>query len=141
MARWRPPSEVTPAPTRTGGPASPHCYLARRLSLMSHKSRKSTRLDRSAPSESGARASQPQTYPKAVRQAEADWDQVAKRTRESNYTVFLNANDPGATDKQLHEGWFEEALNRTKPTEGFRDIIEYLRYAPLRERMSYPYLS
>ena len=78
--------------------------------------------------------SQPQTF----QQAKADWNQMAKRIRESNYTAFVNSNDPGATDKQLHEDWFEEALNHTKQIEGFRDIIEYLRYAPLRDKDQLP---
>ena len=79
------------------------------------------------------RPSQSQAHSDSKRQAEIDWNQMALRIRESNYTVFVNANDPGATDKQLHEGWFEEALNHTKQIGGYRDMIEYVRYAPLRD--------
>ena len=82
--------------------------------------------------------SQPQANPDAKQQAEADWDHMAKRIRESNYTVFVNENDPGATDKQLHEGWFEEALNHIKQIGGFRDISQYFRYAPLRDKDELP---
>ena len=74
--------------------------------------------------------SQPPTHPDATQQAKADWEQMARRIRKSNYTAFVNSNDPGATDKQLHEGWFEEALNHPREIQGFPNIIEYLRYAP-----------
>ena len=84
------------------------------------------------------RFSPPQAYPDRKQRAEAEWNQMAKRTRESNYTAFVNSNDPGATEELLHEDWFEEALNHTMQIEGFGDIIEYLRYAPLGDTDELP---
>ena len=81
---------------------------------------------------------QTQAYPDAIKQAEADWDQMAKRIRESNYTVFVNSNDPGADDKYLHEGWFKEALKQIKLITGPGDISQYFRYAPQRDRDELP---
>ena len=69
-----------------------------------------------------ARPRQPQDYPDAILQAEVDWDQMEKRIGENNYTVFENENDPGATDKQLREGWFEEALNHTFPSQNCKPL-------------------
>ena len=68
-------------------------------------------------------------------QIEADWNRMARRIRESSYTVFLNSNDPGS---QLDEEWFLDALNHTKPIKGFKDIIEYCRYAPLEDEDELP---
>ena len=78
----------------------------------------------------GRSFSQPEPSPDEKQQARADWDQVAKRIRESNYTVFVNSNDPGKTEKQLHEGWFQEALDSVMPIEAPYDISQYFRYAP-----------
>ena len=63
---------------------------------------------------------------------------MAKRIRESNYTVFVNSNDPGADDKYLHEGWFKEALKQIKLITGPGDISQYFRYAPQRDRDELP---
>ena len=82
--------------------------------------------------------SQPQGYPDAKQQAEADWDQMAKRIRESNYTAFVNSNDPGATDKHLPEGWFEEALDQMRLIEQPGDISQYFRYAPQEDKDELP---
>ena len=84
------------------------------------------------------RPSEPQSYPDAKQQAEADWDQMAKRIRESNYTVFVNSNDPGTTKKELHEGWFQEALDSVKPIEAPYDISQYFRYAPQKDKDELP---
>ncbi len=82
--------------------------------------------------------SQPQAYPEAKQQAEADWDRMAKRIRESNYTAFVNSNDPGATDRYLHEGWFEGALDQMRLIEQPGDISQYFRYAPQEENDELP---
>ena len=85
-----------------------------------------------------ARSIQPQVNPGAIQQAEADWNEMAKRIRESNYTAFLNSNDPGATDKQLHEGWFKKALNQIRLIEGPGDINQYFQYAPQNDKDGLP---
>ena len=86
----------------------------------------------------GRRFSQPEPSPNEKQQARADWDQVAKRIRESNYTVFVNSNDPGKTEKQLHEGWFQEALDSVRPIEAPYDISQYFRYAPQQDKDELP---
>ena len=63
---------------------------------------------------------------------------MAKRIRESNYTAFVNANDPGKTEKQLHEGWFQEALDSVRPIEAPHDISQYFRYAPQQDKDEFP---
>ena len=78
--------------------------------------------------------SQPQTF----QQTETDWDQMAKRIRESNYTAFVNSNDPGGVDEHLHEGWFEEALDQVRLIEEPGDISQYFRYAPQEDRDELP---
>ena len=82
----------------------------------------------------GLNFSQPQPYP----DAKADWDEMAKRIRESNYTAFVNENDPGKTEKQLHEGWFQEALDSIRPIEAPYDISQYFRYAPQQDKDELP---
>ena len=84
----------------------------------------------------GRRFSQPQSSPDAKQQA--DWDQMAKRIRESNYTAFVNENDPGKTVKQLHQGWFQEALDSVRPIEAPHDISQYFRYAPQQDKDELP---
>ena len=84
------------------------------------------------------RLSQPQAHAERTKQAEAEWNELAKRIRESNYTAFVNSNDPGVGDKYLHEGWFEEALNQVKLIEEPGDISQYFRYAPHKDKDELP---
>ena len=81
---------------------------------------------------------QQQTDPNAIQQAEKEWNQIAKRIRESHYTAFVNSQDPGADDKYLREGWFNEALEQTKAFEGPADISQYFRYAPHEDKDDLP---
>ena len=82
------------------------------------------------------RFSQPLSSPNAKQQA--DWDQMAKRIRESNYTAFVNENDPGMTAKQLHQDWFQVALDSVRPIEAPHDISQYFRYAPRQDKDELP---
>ena len=84
--------------------------------------------------------SQPQAHPNPIQPAvaEPDWDQMAKRIRESSYTAFMNSNDPGTDDKYLHEGWFKEALNQIKLIKEPTDISQYFRYAPQKDKDELP---
>ena len=79
-----------------------------------------------------------QAYPDAIKQAEADWNQMAKRIGENSYTAFVNSNDPGAGDRYLHEGWFEEALDQMRLIEAHGDISQYFRYAPQEDTDELP---
>ncbi len=81
---------------------------------------------------------QQQTDANAIQQAEKEWNQIAKRIRESHYTAFVNSQDPGADDKYLREGWFNEALEQTKAVEGPADISQYFRYAPHEDKDDLP---
>ena len=81
---------------------------------------------------------QQQADPDATQQAKVEWNQFAKRIRESHYTAFVNSQDPGADDKYLHEGWFKEALDQTKLVEEPTDISQYFRYAPQKDKDELP---
>ena len=76
--------------------------------------------------------------PNAIQQASGEWNQIAKRIRESHYTAFVNSQDPGADDKYLHEGWFKEALDQIKLVEEPADISQYFRYAPQEDKDELP---
>ena len=76
--------------------------------------------------------------PDAIQQATREWNQIAKRIRESPYTAFVNSQDPGASDKYLHEGWFKEALDQIKLVEEPADISQYFRYAPQEDKDELP---
>ena len=82
--------------------------------------------------------SQTRSRPDAKQQTEADWNQMAMRIRDSNYTVFLNSNDPGATENELHEGWFQEALDRVQVIAHPHDISQYFRYTPQQDKDELP---
>ena len=74
----------------------------------------------------------------AIQQAKAEWNQIAKRIRESPYTAFVNDNDPGVDNKYLHEGWFKEAWDQIKLVEDLADISLYFRYAPEKDKDELP---
>ena len=76
--------------------------------------------------------------PNRKERAEAEWNELARRIKESAYTAFVNSNDPGADNKYLHEGWLEEALNQVKHIEDPGDISQYFRYAPHKDKDELP---
>ena len=86
----------------------------------------------------GRRFSSSDAQPNRKAQAEAEWNELARRIRESSYTAFVNSNDPGADNKYLHEGWLEEALNQVKLIEEPGDISQYFRYAPHKDKDELP---
>ena len=71
-------------------------------------------------------------------QARTEWVQITDRIRESNYTAFVNSNDPGTSENQLHDDWFKEALDRIRMLEDPHDISQYFRYAPQTDRDELP---
>ena len=77
-------------------------------------------------------------FSQTEQEAQAQWDQIAERIRESPYTAFVNSNDPGATEKELHEDWFKEALNSIRMIEDPQDISQYFRYAPQKDKDDLP---
>ena len=86
----------------------------------------------------GRRFSPPSAQRNKKKQAEAEWNELARRIGESTYTAFVNSNDPGVGNKYLHEGWLEEALNQVKLIEEPGDISQYFRYAPHRDKDELP---
>ena len=84
------------------------------------------------------RASPPHDHPDRKEHAEAEWNELAERIRERPYTAFVNSNDPGVGNNYLHEGWFDEALNRVNLIEEPGDISQYFRYAPHRDKDQLP---
>lgn len=84
------------------------------------------------------RRASPQPHPNRKEQAEAEWNRLAKRIRESVYTAFVNSNDPGADNKYLHPGWLEEALYQVRLIEEPGDISQYFRYAPHKGKDELP---
>ncbi len=86
----------------------------------------------------GRRPSPQHAHPNRKEQAEAEWRELAERIRESTYTAFVNSNDPGADNKYLHQGWFEEALHQVKLVKNPGDISQYFRYAPHKDKDELP---
>lgn len=84
------------------------------------------------------RTSPPHAHPIRKEHAEAEWNELARKIKESPYTAFVNSNDPGVGDKYLHKGWFEEALNQVKLIEEPGDISQYFRYAPHEDKDELP---
>ena len=74
----------------------------------------------------------------AKQEAQAEWNQIAERIREITYTAFVNSNDPGASEKQLPEDWFKEALDSIRMIEDPQDISQYFRYAPQKDKDDLP---
>ena len=74
----------------------------------------------------------------SVHQIGAEWEMLAKRIMESSYTAFVNSNDPGASEEELHENWLEEALNRIRLVDSKGGISVYFRYAPMEDRDKLP---
>ena len=77
-------------------------------------------------------------FSQTKQEVHAEWDQIAERIRESPYTAFVNSNDPGATQKELPEDWFEKALERISRIKEPNDISQYFRYAPQKDTDDLP---
>ena len=86
----------------------------------------------------GRRPSPQHFHPNRNEQAEAEWNELARRIRESTYTAFVNSNDPGIGNKYLHEGWLDEALDQVKLIGEPGDISQYFRYAPHEDKDELP---
>ena len=84
------------------------------------------------------RLSPSDAQPNRKEQAEAEWNELARRIKESTYTAFVGSNDPGQDNKYLHEGWLEEALSQVKLLAEPGDISQYFRYAPHKDKDELP---
>ncbi|MDE0497090.1 MAG: hypothetical protein OXH86_07040 [Acidimicrobiaceae bacterium] len=67
---------------------------------------------------------------RALRDERAQWEDVAARLNDSDYTAFLNSNDPGASLNARRDDWLDDALGHIGQTHGFGDELQYYRYAP-----------
>lgn len=68
----------------------------------------------------------------------SDWYRIGQGLAESTYTAFVQANDPGRTEAELHPAWFKEALARMKVLTGGMDPSEYYRYSPKKDKDELP---
>ncbi|MCY4596071.1 MAG: hypothetical protein OXC19_14900 [Bryobacterales bacterium] len=84
------------------------------------------------------RLSPSDAQPNRKEQAEAEWNELARRINESSYTAFVGSNDPGQGNKYLHEGWLEEALSQVESIVEPGDISQYFRYAPHKDKDALP---
>ena len=76
--------------------------------------------------------------PEATQQEKADWDHVAKRISDSSYTAFVSSSELGANGKYLNEGWFEEALDRSRVIEEAGGVSEFYEYALGKDKDEFP---
>ena len=76
--------------------------------------------------------------PKFEPQLRAIWYPLAKRIKESNYTAFVGSNDPGESDAELHEDWFEKTMNRMRSSGKEGEMSVYFRYAPRKHKDELP---
>ena len=68
-------------------------------------------------------------------QAQQEWGEITDWIRENNYTAFVNSNDPG---REIPEDWFEEFLERIKMVKDAKNISQYFRYAPAKDKDELP---
>lgn len=74
-----------------------------------------------------------------VVRAERDrWEAIADELNDSDYTVFVNSNDPGASLNQRRDDWFDHALDTFGQAHGFGDELQYYRYAPKKDADELP---
>lgn len=65
-----------------------------------------------------------------VRNERDRWESVAGNLNDSDYTVFVNSNDPGMNLDERRDVWLNDALLGIGDADGFRDTMQYYRYAP-----------
>lgn len=61
------------------------------------------------------------------------WESIAADLNDSDYTAFVNSNDPGMNLGEQRDVWFSDALGRIGDAHGFGDAMQYYRYAPARD--------
>ena len=68
-----------------------------------------------------------------VRDERDRWESIAADLNDSDYTAFVNSNDPGMNLGERRDVWLSDALGRTGDAHGFGDAMQYYRYAPARD--------
>ena len=66
------------------------------------------------------------------------WEEVASHLNDSDYTAFINSNDPGMNLDKQRGNWLSDALSRIDDAHGFGDAIQYYRYAPKKDTDDLP---
>ena len=65
-----------------------------------------------------------------VRDEHEHWERIAAEMNDTDYTAFVNSNDPGTNLNQRRDVWLDEALAHIGHAPGFGDELQYYRYAP-----------
>ena len=68
-----------------------------------------------------------------VRDERNRWESIAADLNNSDYTAFLNSNDPGMNLDERRDVWLSDALGRIDDAHGLGDAMQYYRYAPARD--------
>ena len=66
------------------------------------------------------------------------WESIAADLNDSDYTAFVNSNDPGMNLGERRDVWLSDALGRIGDAHGFGDAMQYYRYAPVRDTDELP---
>ena len=66
----------------------------------------------------------------AVRGEREHWEHFAARLNDSDYTAFVNSNDPGSSLNEQRDGWLDDAVEHIGREHGFSDELQRYRYAP-----------
>ena len=73
-----------------------------------------------------------------VRAERARWESIAADLNDSDYTAFIQSNDPGVNLHERRDVWFSDALDHIDDAHGFGDAMQYYRYAPSRDTDELP---
>ena len=73
-----------------------------------------------------------------VRDERDRWESIAADLNDSDYTAFVNSNDPGVNLGERRDVWLSDALGRIGDAHGFGDAMQYYRYAPAKDTDELP---
>ena len=73
-----------------------------------------------------------------VQDEREQWEHIAAKLNDSDYTAFVNSNDPGAKLEERRDVWLNDALDAIGQAHGFADELQYYRYAPARDEDELP---
>ena len=84
------------------------------------------------------RHTEPLLNAQVVREERDRWESIAADLNDSDYTAFVNSNDPGMNLGERRDVWLSDALGRIGDAHGFGDAMQYYRYAPVRDTDELP---
>ena len=73
-----------------------------------------------------------------VQDERGQWESIAADLNDSDYTAFIQSNDPGVNLHERRDIWFSDALGHIDDAHGFGDAMQYYRYAPSRDTDELP---